>query len=167
MKQSKFKLAILALGLVASMQFTACKSDKSDAEILESFNKERMEDNRMTNLSATVVNGVLTLTGQCADEDCRKHAEDEVKSIAGVKSVVNNVMINTPGSSIAPVEVTNDAAMQTGLKDAVKDFPGVNATVINGEVTLTGEIQRDRLATLMQSINGLNAKRINNNLTIK
>ena len=40
-------------------------------------------------------------------------------------------------------------------------------TVNNGEVTLMGTIQRSKLPKLMQSINGLNPKKVNNNLTIK
>lgn len=166
MKHSKFKLAVLALSLATSMQFTACKSNKSDADILESFNKEVQKDNKMTGISATIANGVLTLNGQCADEDCRKHAEDEAKEVDGVKSVINNIMIMSASTPMAP-EVSGDAALQTGVRDATKDFPGVTASVVNGEITLTGELQRDRLATLMQSLNGLNAKKINNNLTIK
>ena len=67
----------------------------------------------------------------------------------------------------APVEIATDDQLTNGVKDATKDFPGVNATVNNGEVTLTGNIKRDRLPTLMQSINALNPKKVNNNLTIE
>ena len=52
-------------------------------------------------------------------------------------------------------------------KDAVKDFPGVTANVNNGEVTLTGNITRDKLPKLMQSVNAMHPKKVNNNLTIK
>ncbi|MES2880566.1 MAG: BON domain-containing protein [Bacteroidota bacterium] len=166
MKHSKFKLAVLALSLAASMQFTSCSGGKSDADILDNFNKEVQKDNKMTGISATVTDGVLTLNGQCADEDCRKHAEDEAKEVKGVKSVVNNITLASATMPTAP-EVSGDATLETGVRDATKDFPGVSASVVNGEITLTGEIQRDRLATLMQSLNGLNAKKINNNLTIK
>lgn len=62
----------------------------------------------------------------------------------------------------APATVT-----EAQLRDATKDFPGVQATVNNGEVTLTGTISRDNLPRLMQSIQALNPTKVNNNLTIK
>jgi membrane-bound lytic murein transglycosylase len=65
------------------------------------------------------------------------------------------------------VQVSPDETLQTGLKDATKDYPGVKTQVNNGEVTLTGNISRDKLPALMQSLNSLHPKKINNNLTIK
>ena len=73
---------------------------------------------------------------------------------------------NNTGSS-TPVTVSGDEELRRGVTDATKDFPGVTATVNNGEITLTGTIQRDRLPTLMQSLNSLQPKKINNNLTIQ
>jgi hypothetical protein len=70
-------------------------------------------------------------------------------------------------SAPAPVEISADDALVTGARDATKDYPGVNATVNNGEITLTGEIQRSRLQNLMQSLQSLRPKKVNNQLTIK
>jgi hypothetical protein len=67
----------------------------------------------------------------------------------------------------APVEVAPDTALQAGVRDATKDYPGVKADVNGGEITLTGEIKRSRLANLMMSLNSLKPKKINNHLTIK
>jgi hypothetical protein len=67
----------------------------------------------------------------------------------------------------APVQINSDDELTRGVEDATKDFPGVKATVANGEVTLTGTIKRDRLPTLMESIQGLHPKKVNNNLTIE
>jgi hypothetical protein len=52
------------------------------------------------------------------------------------------------------------------ITDAVKDFPGVTATVDQGVITLTGNITRDKLPKLMMSVNALHPKKVNNNLTI-
>ena len=73
----------------------------------------------------------------------------------------------TPGATNDPVTISGDEQLRNGVNDATKDFPGVNATVNNGEITLSGEITRDRLPTLMQALNSLQPKKINNNLTIK
>jgi osmotically-inducible protein OsmY len=67
----------------------------------------------------------------------------------------------------APVEIATDDQLTLGVKDATKDFPGVTASVDNGEVTLTGTIKRDRLPTLMQSIQALHPKKVNNKLTVE
>jgi osmotically-inducible protein OsmY len=70
-------------------------------------------------------------------------------------------------TNTTPVEIATDDQLTNGVKDATKDFPGVTATVNNGEVTLTGNVKRDRLPTLMQSIQALHPKKVNNNLTIE
>ena len=70
-------------------------------------------------------------------------------------------------TNVAPVQISPDDSLTTGVRDATKDFPGVTATVNNGEVTLTGNIKRDRLQTLMQSIHALHPKKVNNNLTVE
>jgi hypothetical protein len=67
----------------------------------------------------------------------------------------------------APVEISTDDSLKTGVQDATKDYPGVVAVVNNGEITLTGEIERSRLQNLMQSLNSLQPKKINNNLNVK
>lgn len=67
----------------------------------------------------------------------------------------------------APVEVASDTALQRGVRDATKSYPGIKANVNGGEITLTGEIKRSKLAGLMMSLNSLKPKKINNQLTIK
>ena len=67
----------------------------------------------------------------------------------------------------APPVIAADDELTSGVKDATKDFPTVTAAVNNGEITLTGSVTRDRLPTLMQSLNSLHPKKVNNNLIIK
>lgn len=67
----------------------------------------------------------------------------------------------------APVVIAADDSLTRGAKDATKDYPGVTATTSNGEITLTGQIQRSRLPKLMETLHSLRPKKINNQLTIK
>jgi hypothetical protein len=67
----------------------------------------------------------------------------------------------------APVDISTDEALNKNVQDATKDYPGVQATVTNGEVTLAGTIERDRLPKLMSAIQGLNPKKVNNLLEVK
>jgi osmotically-inducible protein OsmY len=88
------------------------------------------------------------------------------------KSKQANESTNTTTSAdtstyTAPVQISSDDSLSSGVRDATKDFPGVNATVNNGEVTLTGNIKRDRLPTLMQSVQSLHPRKVNNNLTVE
>jgi hypothetical protein len=84
----------------------------------------------------------------------------------GVKSVVNNTTVAPPPAP-APVTIAADDALVKGVADATKDFKDVKATVNDGVITLTGEIKRSDLKTLMQSLNTLKPKKIDNKLVIK
>lgn len=70
-------------------------------------------------------------------------------------------------SSTSPTTTTTETVSEDQLRDAIKDYPNVTATVNNGEVTLTGTINRDQLPKLMQRVQALNPKKVNNNLSIK
>ena len=102
---------------------------------------------------------VLALAGGMNLGSCKNKAKDADST---TKTNVDSNNANTT----AP-EISSDAALETNVKDATKDYPGVTATVNNGEVTLTGTVDRDRLPKLMQSINGLNPRKVNNQLTLK
>lgn len=83
-------------------------------------------------------------------------------------NTIDTTSMNTPAPvTPAPVTVAPDDSLTTGVKDATKDYPGVKAEVNNGEITLTGEVKRNRLANLLMSLNSLKPKKINNQLTIK
>lgn len=82
-------------------------------------------------------------------------------------STIDTAAIAPAPVTQAPVQISPDDSLKTSVKDATKDFPGVKTDVNNGEITLTGEIQRTKLQSLMMSLNSLKPKKINNQLTIK
>ena len=160
MKITKFMLSVM---LMSSMFFMGC--GQKDSDIKASVEEKLKTNTEMTTpMTVSVTDGVVTLTGECKDEACKAKCEELAKSVKGVKSVVNNAVVAT---TPAPVQVSTDDALAAGVKDATKDHPTVQATVNNGVVTLTGEIKRDQLQKLMQSLNTLNAVKIENKLTIK
>jgi len=111
----------------------------------------------------SVLYGLLLLSSTQFVECKSKPKENDANSqVAPVDS-----SSNTSTTPVAPVEIAPDETLQSGVKDATKDYPGVKAEVNNGEITLTGNITRDKLPNLMQSLNTLQPKKINNNLTIK
>lgn len=82
-------------------------------------------------------------------------------------TINNGQPADTSVTAPAPVIISADDSLTTMAKDAVKDYPGVTAAVNNGEVTLTGDITRDKLPKLMMAVSAMHPKKINNKLTIK
>jgi hypothetical protein len=112
-------------------------------------------------------NGILKIFAACLLISSVQLTACKSKKDKSATDTTTTTPTVTPDTTMAPVTVNSDDALSTGVRDATKDFPGVNATVANGEITLTGEITRDRLPTLMAALNTLKPKKINNNLTIK
>ena len=83
------------------------------------------------------------------------------------KSKDKNTDSGTTTVNQTPVEVSSDDTLTKNVQDATKDYPNVQATVTNGEVTLAGSIERDRLPKLISAIQGLNPKKVNNLLEVK
>ena len=54
-----------------------------------------------------------------------------------------------------PVVPPVSDALSQAVADAVKDFPGVQTSLTDGVLTLTGEIERTNLQSLMQRLNAL------------
>jgi hypothetical protein len=111
----------------------------------------------MKHLSFKTLFFTLALTAGVSISSCKDKAKTDTTNIDTTKTT-------TPGNP----EIASDAALEKGVADATKDYPGVTATVVNGEVMLSGTIERDKWIKLKQSIDGLNPKKTNtDNLTIK
>ena len=153
----------LAAFLSASILFFGCKPKDADvqAKITEKFSSMP----ELTGASASVTDGIATLTGELKNDAAKTMAENTAKEVKGVKSVMNNITVTPPPPP--PVTVNSDNVLNQGVADATKDFPTVTAVVNNGEITLTGTIKRDDLQKLMQTLNTLKPSKINNQLTIK
>jgi len=98
---------------------------------------------------------------------CHSGGGSEPGNAADSSKMTTNSDTAMNTTATAPVVVATDDSLKMGIKDAVKDYPGVNATADNGEITLTGEVMRSKLQPLMMSLNSLHPKKINNKLTIK
>ena len=160
----KITKTLFAIFLSASVLFFSCKPKDSDlqAKITEKF----AASPEYSGASATVADGVATLSGEVKDDACKNMAATTAEGVKGVKSVVDNLTVTPPPPPPAPV-VNPDTALTQGVTDATKDFPTVKASVNNGEITLTGSIKRADLTKLMQTLNTLHPAKINNQLTIK
>jgi hypothetical protein len=92
-------------------------------------------------------------------------------SVAACKNKAKETTVTPIDTSInttAPVQVNNDDVLRNGVRDATKDFPGVQSTVSNGEIILSGEIARADWQRLKPALDALNPKRVDSDkLTIK
>jgi hypothetical protein len=76
------------------------------------------------------------------------------------KTETTTTPIDTSINTTAPVQVNTDDALRTGVRDATKDFPGVNTTVENGVIIVKGEISRTDWQRLMPALQSLNPQRV-------
>lgn len=156
---------MLLLFIIAPFFISSC--GPNDSKIKTAVETTIRNNPSMNGIAASVQNGVVTLSGECKDEASKSAAESEVAKVKGVKKVVNNCTVATPQTQTAPVTIAEDEVLVRNVNDAVKDYPGVKATVNDGVVTLTGDIKRADLQKLMMSLQSLRPKKIDNQLTVK
>ena len=155
----QFSLSVLLAFVMLGMY--ACKKKNKDPEIQSALNAKVQTDPNLAGVTTSVHEGTVTLTGSCADENCRTNAEKAVKDIEGVEKVVNNI-------TVAPVVITEDETIRNSLGSITQKYEGTQADVTGGVVTLRGTIEsREKLQDLMMEINALRPKRIDNQLVIK
>lgn len=155
-------VSMLALILALGVATTSCKKVK-DADVQAAVQTALAANPDLADVSVAVLNQVATLSGTVKDDAAKAYAESTVVAIENVKSVVNNIEVVPP----APDFTAIDAALNAGLADALKDHAKVKAEVKDGVVTLTGEIRKRDLPTLMQKVNALNPQQVVNNITVK
>ena len=109
----------------------------------------------------TVLFSAALFTFSCKD----KKEEDKSLDANSTTNTGRDVTGDTATTTVESAPATMISEDQ--LKDAIKDYPNVTATVNNGEVTLTGSVQRADLPKLMQRVQALNPTKVNNNLSIK
>ena len=167
MKQKMSKALLLFPAVILfSVFMVSCKAKVKDADVETSVTSELRNNPEFTAVSVSVKDGVATLSGEVKDEATKSAAASEAKSVKGVSSVNNNITVAAPVTT-APVEITADDPLNALAKDAVKDHAGVVASVNDGVVTLTGEINKADLPKLMQKINALKPRKVENKLVIK
>ena len=86
MKKTLFMIACI---LISGITLQSCSS--KDNKIREEVNK--ILSMGYSSMQASVKNGVVTLEGTAETEDEKQAAEGEISSIANVKSVINNVVV--------------------------------------------------------------------------
>ena len=151
---------IFVLVLLASSSFLySCKPKDSKIQETASAQATAIDPG----VSLEVKDGVVTLSGTVKDQATQDSLSSAVKDVKGVKSVVNNTTVAAPAVEVNPDNLIRSAIESNFLKKGVK---GVDFTVADGIVTLTGEISRNDLQKAMQAANEAKPKKVINQLKI-
>ena len=164
MKVKVFTILTLCIAL-----FAAACGGKSDADLQKAVT-DKLAADRVTGVTATVKDGVATLTGEVAAITVKNKAETSAK-VEGIKSVTNNLTLKplpTP-----PPQASPDQMIQGTVDQAIKTLnltgANVNVAVSGGVITLTGNVSKADLTKVMQAANEAkgNATKVENKLTVK
>ena len=99
--KAKLSVYVLALTLVLALGFAACSRGRDDAQIAGEVQQKIFSDSSIQSRQITVqaANGVVTLSGNVANENERTAAAGHAAQVAGVKTVVNNLQVSAPAQA--------------------------------------------------------------------
>ena len=160
---------MLAIALMAATPALMLANTQTDRQIEDaakaSYNFKTVLDN---NVKVKVDDGVVTLRGTVQDRDQRDLAEDTVKNLPGVVTVINKIKVESE-----PAE-HSDAWIAFKIHSELLVHANVSATstkvdVNNGAVVLTGTVdnaaQKDLTEQYVKGVEGVTSVR--NDLVVK
>lgn len=158
----KKTMAMAALALAVSFGSISCKKKVTDAE-LQTQATTVVTSN--PNATVEVKDGTAHLSGTFADQASKDQMIASLKAIPGVKDVMDMSTIEAP----MVVETTSavDPANVQKVTDALKDFPSAKAEVINGELTITGNVSPEQARKIKMSVDAIQVGKVNYNYTVK
>ena len=141
----------------------SCKKKNNDADLQTKATAVVAADPQA---KVEVKDGVAHLSGTFKDAAAKDQMIASLKAIEGIKDVMD---MSTVEAS-APVVETKVASAPENLqkvKDALKDFPKVKAEVVNGELTVSGDVTKEDARKIKQSIDALKVGKVNYNYIVK
>ncbi|MFD0795421.1 BON domain-containing protein [Mucilaginibacter litoreus] len=157
MKQNNLtrSLAVLTIGLGMGV-ITSC-GGPDDQNIQTNVKKELQSEAGLKDVKATVKDGVVKLEGNCNGENCDSLATRKTKAVAGVKSVENTITKS----------VETDLTLRTAVQSVVSKYQGVQADVAGGVVVLRGSIAKNQVQPLINELQALKPKKLDNQLAVQ
>ncbi|WP_294221141.1 BON domain-containing protein [uncultured Chryseobacterium sp.] len=158
----KKSIAMAALAIAVSFGSVSCKKKVSDADLQTQATTVVVSN---PNASVEVKDGVAHLSGTFETQQAKDAMIKQLKAINGVKEVMDMATV----AAAAPAIDTQSAVapeVQQKVKDAVKDIPGVKVEVVNGELTLTGNVSSSDARKVKESVDALKLGKVNYNYTV-
>lgn len=162
--KTKIFRSLAGLAVAGALLFmTSCKPN--DAQLTKSASDAATAI--APNVSVAVENGVATISGTVPDDATKASVENAVKGVKGVTSVTDNVTVPPPPPP--PPVVNPDDIVKNTIDSTLqaKNISGITVSVSNGEVTLTGDVKKSNLKTVMQIAQESHPAKVNNKMTIK
>jgi hyperosmotically inducible periplasmic protein len=155
---------LLFVAFVAALN--ACKP--SDEKIGTAVNEAIAANASLSPVSATVKDGILTLSGEVETDELKALAENTLKAVKGVKSIVNNVTVKPKGPTAEELAQMADNALLSKVNEAFATYKvtGIVAVVKDGIVTLTGDVKRKELQNVMKAAMETGAVKVENQMNI-
>ncbi|MEJ7623268.1 MAG: BON domain-containing protein [Pyrinomonadaceae bacterium] len=152
--------ALTILTLAVALFIVAC--GKSDADITKAVN-DKLTAEKVTGVTASVKDGVASLSGEVADITVKNRAETAAKTAEGVKSVTNNLTLKPlPTPAPAPADPMLKGKVDESLKKA--GCTGVTLAVADGTVTATGTVPDAKYTECIQIINQSGLGKLDNKI---
>lgn len=161
----KKSIAMAALAIAVSFGSVSCKKKVSDADLQTQATTVVVSN---PNASVEVKDGVAHLSGTFETQEAKDAMIKQLKAINGVKEVMDMATV-APAATPSPAIETQSAVapeVQQKVQDAVKDIPGVKVEVVNGELTLTGNISSSDARKVKESVDALKVGKVNYNYTV-
>jgi osmotically-inducible protein OsmY len=157
----------LCLTIVFFTFLNGCKPN--DEKVTAAVNKTLSANTSLSQVNASVKDGMVTLTGEVETDEQRSLAESSVAGVKGVKGVTNSITVKPQGPTAVELNRASDDALLSKVNEnfATYKVDGITATVNGGVVTLTGEISRDNLQNAMKAAMEAGAVKVENQMTIK
>lgn len=158
------KRMLTAIALLALLFYLpACKGKVNDADVKTEVEAALAANPEYSGLMVDVKDGAVTVTGQVTDASAKTALPSRITGIKGVKSVQDNTTVVAPAPTIPtatePV-ISADDPLAKGVMDALKDHPGIKATVNDGVITVTGEASAAEWRTVKMILDGLRPKKV-------
>jgi osmotically-inducible protein OsmY len=115
---------------------------KSDSEIKQQVLREMKWDSRIawSEIAASVLDGVVTLTGKVNSYSKKQAAQDAAHRIAGVLDVANDIEVRPEGGFTRTDSDIARAVRHVLQWDALVPDQQIRSTVSDGWVTLEGQV---------------------------
>ncbi len=157
----KIKLITLVT-VIATMMLVGCGAKDSD---IQKSVEEAIKGNSATaNVNVAVADGVVTLSGEVADEAAKTAAGTAAQGVKGVKSVTNNITVAPP-----PPTAEADSGDKMKIEDALKKagFNDVTVDTSTTPATLRGSIPKGKSQELAKVVQEAAGKPLKNQTTEK
>lgn len=177
LRQSKFSAALLSAGLACALGVAALGNAYADETAPEAHSKSvgaAIDDTVITakvkttfidahglgdsDIDVTTTNGVVTLEGSATSDKAKSLAEELTKSVAGVKSVDNNLKTPTSNKTVDKSKrVVSDSWITTKVKseilaDSLSKGFDVNVETTHGVVVLKGSLANQEAVNRVKNI---------------